>query len=197
MSKITKEINQQNFEFIRDRILQILVDEFEGQFILSYDDDLDLSVYVERSTPIDKTEIPAIVISLSNGNYNNKNQGCVDGTYVYNIDFFTNAKSSEGISGDTLAATKLQKIMGVGRAILEDPIYKTLGVTPPFVMKTFVSEMNIAQQNKEDAENTSMGRLLFNVVSTETTTPIVPSLIEGFKTAIKIDQSGKGYFYSS
>lgn len=195
MSKINTVIPKQKFEYIRDRVFEIIMSEFEGQYLQSYDPDLDLSVFIERSTPLDKTELPGIVVSLAAGNFGNKNQGSVDGTYQINIDHYTSAKSAAGVSGDTYAAKKLHKILGISRAILEDPIYKTLGFTPPFIMKSFISELNIAAQNKEDAENTSMGRLVFNVVANETSKLLIPDLIEGYNTSIKIDNSGKGYFY--
>lgn len=195
MSKITQPISSQAFEFIRDRIFEIIVDEFDGQHTLTTDDDLELNVFLERNTPLDKTEISSIVISLATGSFGNKHQGSVDGTYQFHIDFFTNSKTNSSISGDTKAALKLHKIMGLGRAILEDPIYKTLGFVPPFIMKTWFSEFNIAAGNKEDALNSAMSRLIFNVVANETSKLIVPNLIEGYKTSIKIDSTGKGYFY--
>lgn len=195
MSLITQTILQQLFEYIRTRILQILVSELEGQFILTGDYDLQLNVFIERSNPLDKTEIDAIVISFAQGTYGNKNQGSVDGTYQYHVDCFTSAKSSLNISGDTAAQLKLHKIIGVVRSILEDPIYKTLGVNPPIIMKSFISEINIAASNKEDATNTSMGRITFNVVANETNKLIIPPLIEGYDTDVRINGSGQGYFY--
>ena len=195
MSKITQIISTQRFESIRDRILEILVDEMDHQYYLTSDEDLNVSVFIERNNPIDKTELSAIVVSLAKGAYSNKNQGSVDGDYIYNVDVYTNSKTTENGAGDTLAAIKMQKLMGVCRSILEDPIYKTLGFAPPFLMKTNVSEFNIAAGNKEDALNTGMGRLTFNVTTNETNKLIVPNLIEGYETTVKIDNSGKGYFY--
>lgn len=195
MSKITQVINRQAYEYIRDRILEILVDELDNQAIISYDADLEVNVFLEIANPLDKTELSAIVISLASGKYDNKHQGSVDGLYQFHIDCFTNAKTTAADAGDTISTVRLHKILGVCRSILEDPIYKTLGFVPPFIMKTFVGEINIATPNKEDASNTSMGRLLFNVVANETSKLIIPNLIEGYDTTVKIDNTGKGYFY--
>ncbi len=195
MSNIPAVIPPASFELIRDRILQILLIEFENQYLLTYDDALYLGVYIERSTPLDKTELNAIVISLFDGDYSNKNQGYVDGIYTFNIDCFSSAKSSQGISGDTLAMKDLQKIMRVVRAVLENPVYKTLNFTPGGINKTYISKISIGPSNKEDALNTSWGRLIFNVIAPETTSLITPALIGGYDTRIKIDNSGRGYFY--
>lgn len=195
MSNITTIIPRQQFEFIRDRIFEILVDEINGQYILTSDSEFNILSFIERNTPIDKTECPAMVVSYAKSDFSNKHQGSTDNAIVFNIDFFTNSKSNIADGGDKLSALKLHKLLGVARYILEDPIYKTLGFTAPYIMKSYVSEINIAAGNKEDATNTSMGRLTFNVVCNETNVLKTPELIEGFNTQVKIDNSGKGYFY--
>jgi hypothetical protein len=195
MSKIKQVILKRTYEYIRDRIFAILMDEFDGQFVLTYDTDLEVNFFIERGTPIDKTELPAIVVSIAKGSFDNKNQGNIDGSYSFNIDCFTNAKTNITEGGDYIAAKHLQKIMGICISILEDPIYKTLGFTPPFIMSSSFSEMNFASPNKEDASNTSMGRLTFNIRANEAFKLIEPSLIEGYETTVQIGNSGKGYFY--
>lgn len=196
MSRIKTEIKKAAFEYIRDRILEILVYEFDGQYLLTYDNELDnISIFIERNTPVDKVELSTIIVSLASGGFGNKNQGAVDGTYLFHIDVFTNSKTTTTVAGDTAASIKLQKIMRVARGILEDPVYKTLGFTPPFISKSYVSEFNIAPGNKEDSLNSSMGRISFNVVANETSTLLTPVLLAGYKTSVKIDNTGKGYFF--
>ncbi len=195
MSKINQIINTQQFEFVRDRIFEILLDEIENQFILTGDYNLSISGFIERNSPIDKTELPAIVVSFAKADYNNKNQGNVDGTYLFHIDCYTNAKNSNGIDGDYLAQKNVHQLLGLCRAILEDPIYKTLGFTPPFVIKSAIIDLNIASGNKEDAMNTSMGRLGFSIMVNESSKLISPTIIESYLTSVKIDNTGKGYFY--
>lgn len=195
MSRITQVIGTQYYELIRDRTLAILIDEFEKQFILTGDYELEIEAFIERGTPIDKTELSTVIVSMASGTFGNKNQGNVDGSYMFHIDFYTNSKTTSESDGGYLAKKKLHKLMGVGRAILEDPLYKTLGYTPPFIMKSIVSELNIAAPNKEDAVNTGMGRLGFSVTANESSKLTVPSLIDGYETQIKIDNTGKGYFY--
>jgi len=196
--KITTEIPVAAFERIRDRMFEILVEEFAGQVLLGYDPELEVNVYKERSNAIDKTETSAIVVGLAKGNWSNKHQGSQDGAYQFFVDHFTKSKSNSEGDGDTLSALKLQKIMRVTRAILEDPIYKTLGYAPlpvPFIMKTYFSTLDIADGNNRDANNIEMGRLVFNVVANETSKLIDPPLIAGYKTTVKMDGTGKGFLF--
>lgn len=197
MPLIVNVIPPQGFEIVRDRIGEILFDEISSQVAKSYNTDIDAQVYVERSNQIDKTELPLINISLSTGSYDNKNQGNVNGTYTFDIDAYTHAKTTEDESGDVLAAFKLQKILGVCRAILENPVYKTLGYTPGFIIRTGCSDINIAipGAGKLDTLNTLMGRLSFTVVLIESTELIVPALITGYDTSIKMVLTNQGYKY--
>lgn len=197
MPLILNVIPPQGFEIVRDRIGEILADEILSQVTKSYNEDIDADVYVERSNQNDKTELPLINISLSTGSYDNKNQGHVNGTYIYDIDIYTNAKSTDELGGDVLAAMKLQRIMGVCRAILENPIYKTLGYEPGFILRTGCSDLNIAVPGagKLDTLNTLMGRLSFSVVIIESTTLIVPVLAAGYDTTIKMELTEDGYKY--
>jgi len=198
MSKITTAIPEQKFQFITRRVFEILMDEFNQQQILTYDNELDVDFFLERTMPFDKEELPTINISFVDGDYSNKHQGSQDGLYQIFIDAYASAKTTATQAGDTLANLKVQKMLGVTRAILEDPVYKTLGVVPPFIMKSYVSKITIAAPNKNsnmDGVNNSMGRLIFNVVANETSKLIIPQLIAEYQTQIKIDNSGKGYFY--
>jgi hypothetical protein len=196
---ITQIISPAAFEYIRDRIIEILLVEIDGQYILTYDPDIEpdvaLNIFMERQTPVDKVEMSTIIVSLASGGFGNKSQASIDGDYVYQIDVFTNAKSTATTAGDTASSVKLQKIMRICRGILEDPVYKTLAFATPFIMKTYVSEFNIAAGNREDSLNSSMGRITFNVQANETSKLKVPSNIAGYKTSVRIDNTGKGYFY--
>jgi hypothetical protein len=195
LSKITTVIPPQAFEVIRDRIGEILTDELNNQSILSYNPALDIIVTAERSNPYASTELPAINISLDNGQYGNKNQGSVDGSYVFNIDAYTNAKTSDAQGGDQKASIELQELLGKCRAILENSIYITLGFQNPFILRTICSAINIASSGANDAKNTMMGRISFTVTANEKTPFKVPALIDGYETQIKLSLTEKGYLY--
>lgn len=181
---------------MRDRIADILYDELDIQSQLNYDTDLDVEVLIECTNPIDKTEASVIIVSLASGSYANKNQGGVDGTYTYNIDVFTNSKTTESTAGDKNAALKLQRLLGLCRAILEDPVYRTLGFAAPFISRVNCVDIKIADTGRDDAVNTAMGRLTFNVVLNESSKLLIPNLIEGYDTVVKLGETANGYSYS-
>ena len=74
MAKITNVIEKQNFEIIRDRIGAILYTEIKNQLQLTNNDILKCDIFVERNTPVDKIEVPTIIVSLASINFDNKNQ---------------------------------------------------------------------------------------------------------------------------
>lgn len=195
MALITQIINTQAFEFIRDRIGEILFDELNNQFLLSGDYDLDVDVTIESNFPqTNKTALPVVNVSLANGKYDNKDSGGnVSGSYQFNVDIFANSETPAAGQGDRLAALKMHKLMGMCRAILEDPIYKTLGFTPPFISRVFISDVNISEPNKEDALHTIIGRLIFNVQANEKIKLIPPTLISGYETGVRINNTNRGF----
>lgn len=195
MPKISQIILPQNYEFVRDRIAEILTDELDHQLALTGDYDLDVLVDVERSTPFDESELPAVNVSLDLGSWGNKHQGSVAGTYIFNIDCITSSKSTQDKAGDVAASVKTQRIAGLCRAILEDPLYKTLGFTAGFVIRTFCNDMKFGTAGSPDAKNTIVSRITFNVQVSETSKLTIPNLIEGYDTTVKIDNTSKGYFY--
>src|SRR3990167_3818287 len=85
------------------------------------------------------------------------------------LDVEVSAKSTDDDSGDVLAMIKCQKLIGVIRAILQDPQYKTLGYAPGFIMSRQSTKIAFANKYQGDSMNTVVGRLMFNVKVPETT----------------------------
>lgn len=195
MSKINHIIPAQNYELIRDRIADILIDEISNQFTLTADPFLKATVTLENSIPTDKTELSQVSVSLDKGMYDQKFQGNRRGVYTYNVDVVTSSKTTNGVSGDTKSTKKLHRLMGVVMAILENPEYKTLGFATPLISNTHVQDIKIAGVDKEDAMNTVMGRVSFSVTATETTSLKDTVLIAGFNTKIKISTTENSYYY--
>lgn len=195
MARINGIIPVSYFERIRDRIGVILALEINNQLLLSGNYEIDADVYVERNIPFDKVQVPTVNVSLASGNYANKNQGSVDGTYEFFIDCYTSAKSNSGAEGDVRATIKLHRLLGICRAILENPVYKTLDFTPPGIQHTSCTSINIRSNQSMDALNNCMGRLSFKVVANETTELLTATLIKEFYTTVKIDTSDEGYVY--
>lgn len=196
MAKILTIIPKQGFELIRDRIAIILFDELTNQSILTGDEDLSPKVFVERLISFDKTDLPAIDVSLAKGDFGNKNQRSREGEYTFNIDVYANAKSNATNDGDKIAAIKAQKIIGVCLCILESSVYNTLGFTPPFILSTSATNLTMADPTDKTAQTdtlfTRMGRISFIVRASENPYVGTANLIDGYETKYTIDNGQVG-----
>jgi len=198
MALINTIIPKQNFELVRDRIGEILADELANQFTLSGDAEINAKVFLERFLPIDKTSLPSVNVMLSRGNYENHTTIQSVGNYSYFIDVYTRAKTSVTSNGDSLSLIRLQRLLGVCKAILENPKYKTLAFVPPYLNHTSIESIEVAEpRNNQDASSVMMGRLTFNVVVRETTELTTPNNISGWETSVQLGDSGNGYVFSN
>ena len=135
---ITNVVPSQGFEIVRDRIATILASEIDTQAQLSYEPYLaSVNVDVEIANPIDKIELPCVIVSFANDNFSNKTQGSEDGLCTYYVDVYTSAKTTATTAGDKIAMFRLQKLLGLCRYILADPIYKTLGLVAPSISRVY------------------------------------------------------------
>lgn len=202
MSIITVPIGPQSFEIVRDRIGRILAQELMTQFQLNYDVNLRANIWIERFIPFDlPTEYPSINIQLAEGNYGGQTQIQSDGTYRYYVDCYVGAKSSNSNGpGDQFAMSKLQRLMGIVRAIIEFAGYKTLGfnMPPGFIINRHWEGLQIANpdQKRVDAESSVMGRLVLSVKVPETNIfGDLSRTLNTLYTQWKLDSTDKGYLW--
>lgn len=193
---ITDIIASQAFEVVRDRIGTIIKEEVENQYALSNEPALNATIWNERFVPFDKEEIPAVNVMFDRMDFSQQDQRQTNGTCIYYIDCYTNSKSSDTDRGDVKAKVKLHRLLGVCRAILEDPKYKRLGFNSiPLIMNRKVSSIGIAPPDHNDGLSSVMGRLVFEVKLPETTAFIEPTALADFETTIKLVLTDKGYRY--
>jgi len=196
VSKITLLIPQQGFELIRDRIAEILADEFTNQVTLGLDPKFNPDIFVERLTPIAHKEMPIMIVSLGRVNFEGDTYEDTDGVNFFHLDVFTKEKSSTGQAASPKAQTSLHRIMGVALNILRSPHYKTLGFAPPFIIHTRSEGIEIQDpRDNQDSANTTMGRITFKVKAAEVSESIVPRVAEGYDTEVKLEETDKGYQY--
>ena len=170
--------------------------EFANQFALTSNPDFDMEVWLERFVPFDKEEVPALNVGLATGAFSGHTQKTTDGTYTYFIDAYAKAESTGNDKGDTKANIKLQRLLGMIRAILENPRYKTLGFNPPSIFNRHCESLSIAEPGKQDATSSVMGRITFLVKVPETVELISPVLLGRMDTRVKLHETDKGYFYA-
>lgn len=195
---INYSIGQQNFELILSRVAQIITLELSNQLAEFYNTDCDgIKVFLERNSSIDKTEMAIINVGSARGDYSNWHAGYVDGTYTYNIDVYTNSKAIAAQPGDKLSGLRRNRIVGIVRAILEDPIYKTLSFTPGSIGNLRVRSFEIGSIKKSeiDADNTMIGRIILELKAGEGSVLITPADLEIAFTQIKLNATEFGYQY--
>ncbi len=196
MAELKQEIQAQSFELIRDRIGAILADEIINQFtVITTNPDLNATVFVERFTAFDKSELPAINVLFSSADYLPATPVSDDGNYEFYVDVYTSGTASDGERGDKNSASKLHKLLGVCRSILRTPYYLTLGL-PGIVGHTSVGTIQVMEpKNNQDATNTIWGRLVFKVKAIEGVELQETVVADGFITQVKLNLTDKGYLY--
>ena len=199
MALLTQKIPAQNFELVRDRIATILADEISAQALIApLTPELDATVHLERFVPFDKVDMPCVNVVFANGNYDNQNTLTADGIYKYNIDVYTKSKTIGTDGGDKLATIKLHSLLGMIRAILENPQYRTLAFAPPSLQRVTVVDIAVEQpQNTQDGSSVIMGRLTFDVSVCEGTHLQTANNISGWETSVQMDETPQGYQFSN
>lgn len=194
MAKLKGKIPLQNFEVIRDRIGEILAQEFAHQHDTYAG--INPTIWIERATPFDDTELPAINICLDQGDYDRKTIRKVDGQYVYNIDCYASAATSATVRADKLASIDLHRLIGMSRAILEHPGYSTLDYAPPFNCSVAISGFKIGgTSNNQDAGSTQVGRITYSVSVPESIELQKAITLTTSTTIVNLALTDKGYRY--
>lgn len=197
-AKINTLISAQSFEIIRDKIALILGEELPNQATLAANPKLNATVYVERYSPPNSSElseVPIVNVLLGQGDYSNQDVTQSTGTYLYFIDIYTKAKANEDNGGDTRAIISLQKMLGVCRGILEATQYLTLGFTYPFVMGRKINSIQIAGPSDPGTDSLVRGRLILEVKVPEYQEQVTANALDGTDTTVRIDTSPQGYLW--
>ena len=195
-SIITDGINVGAFELIRDRIGLILAEELPSQATIKADTELIAKVWIERFIPFSHTELPAVNVSLSDGNYEDKVRLSQHGKYQFTIDVLDKAKSMDDVGGDQRASVKVQKITNICRGILSHPLYNTLAFAAPFIEHTKVESIKIGNPgNDKESLNIVLARITFTVDAPENFAPKTPLDVAGYTTKAVLGLTDKGYLY--
>lgn len=201
--RITSAIGQQNYEKIRERIVEVLGAELENQYILNPSvSELDVDVWMERVIPYEEAELkPAVVnVLFDNGEFDNNSRVMTNGTYTYFIEVYSKAPSTDSQDGDELARSRSARLAGIIRQILMSTQYSALGFEPGVIRNRNVTNILSYRFSSEsvpmDTTRVAVTRITFTVISNESelTSAIVP--LGGTDTAVRISCTDKGYVWS-
>ncbi|MBX2906159.1 MAG: hypothetical protein KF744_08985 [Taibaiella sp.] len=211
-AQITAVIPEQRFELCRDRIAEVLYVELNNQYQLRvaawptdptkwHPEWRPAAVEVERFMPPDESEFPVVVVSCAKGSISNKDYGGERvGTYQYYVDVYTGAASQQGSEGDTLAALSLERLLAMISAILDNPLYATLGFEPAGdvrILRVNVIDFFVNPQKKTmNAVDYICGSLLFQVEVWEVVPLLDTVAVEAIHTVVEIgEDTGKTVEY--
>lgn len=196
MPIINEQIPSQNFELIRDQIGSILASELVNQHENNWLDFGPPTVWIERAIAFERNESAAINVRLNTGDYSNRNYTSVDGAYSFFVDFYITAPGSDDSDGDKLAALRVQRLMGMSRAILSNPAYATLGFQPGFIGSVTVATIAMGDPPETaDAKNLSRGQLIVSIRATESEMLSTPETLAINSTSVRLYNTNKGYVY--
>jgi len=195
MAKINGIIPVQNFEQVRDRICEILAEELANQYDLTGDSEFNPTVWMERTVPFDKTEMPAINVRLNSIDFGNEDVKSSDANCLFYIDCYTSSADTDDSEGDKTAAINLQRIMGIVRAILKNPQYKTLAFTAPFNCTAKINRLYIGDTNTSDALSTTVGRIEYAVRVPENVALLNGTTLGTHSTTVTLGATDKGYYW--
>lgn len=199
--QLNSSIPSQKFEIIRDRIGEILAVELANQWALNNAYPKVQKVWIERFIPFDSTlEFPAVNVNLEKGDYENVTQRRAPGTYIYNIDVYTNAAATSNEDGsinwgDSAALLQMSKIAGMIRTILSSPAYQTLAFDGGFIAQKMVLRFVVATKDKiRDSLSSVIGRLQLMVIAGEDAQLQTSVPLQLANTTIKLDESDQGFY---
>lgn len=193
MAKITHLIGRTRGEILLDKICQILTEEIASQSTLAVDPSVDARVWMSRYTPFDKTEMPAINVTLASADFTSKTTKSQDVTYTYSIDVYVRGESNKS------SILLKNRIAGLVRGILDNPIYKTLDL-PPAVLRTTAIKRITHTDPLDDSAPTdyiTMCRLDFEVQTWEDTQGIDALILACTSTVVKLYDTEQGYYWGA
>lgn len=194
MAKIDYLIPIQNHQKVRDKIGVILADELKNQVTLGQTDLENVAVGVGRTRPVDISEMPYYNVTIGQINYENQHQGYTEGRVLYNIDIYATKKSDGDLGGDEQVTTLLNNLIGIGRVILENPIYKNLEF-PGKIGWVHFNTVDYGVPSTKDGGVTAMARMIYEVKMEETVELLDGVPIAQWQTQVYLDMTDKGYLW--
>lgn len=192
---IPAAIPQQAFELIRDQIGAVLAVEIPSQATLIGDTALNATVWVERMAPLTAAELPAINVQTTSANNDDYGMTHANDTILYNIDIHVGSKQNASENGDLRAQRKVQRLLGIVRAILANPRYKNLGFTEPvgYIATRRMTNFQIAEPNATDGNYIALARIIFEVRAGQCFQEQDSVPFSELQTIVTLDETDEGY----
>lgn len=196
MAVLSYQIPESNLETIRDQIAIIIKEELDNQATLQSDSDLTGLVFIERFTPIDKSEGTVIIVYIDRGEFSQQTQITQRGKANFFIDVFTWDLQTNTEEGYYRSAKKLHRIVMLIHNILQAPQFNKLTFAAGIVYNRTVTGIQFGQPNDNaDTNYSRMGRLTLSVEFHNEQPHEEPIAASGYDTTVRIDTSDEGYTF--
>ena len=190
----------QRFEEIRDKIGEILAIELSNQAALTGRTELNPEIWVERTTPFDSAQLPALLVEFANSQVITYNPRDARYSLTYNL-FVVNKSKASVIDGkfilaDQMSLINTQRICGLIRSIITHPLYLRLGFAPGFVETRNIESVVVEQKEAaEDSEATTVGMIVLKVNVSENNTTVPTINLAGADTIVSLEGTEEGFKY--
>jgi hypothetical protein len=174
-----------------------LTAELANQKTLAGENGINITVFLERTCPIDKQELPVINIVYADTQFSDLSTPFTcPGDNKYLIECYVNSASDSSSDGDKKAAIKLARIMGMVRAILMDKRYLYIDFSGRFIQARSIKSITRTQPRiANDVMNTISGTIEAHYTAEEVT-ELEEGMPEAFlDTTVKLFNTDKGYKY--
>lgn len=201
MANINEQITACSFETVRDLIGSILAVELANQ--VQYDSDANIKVWSERERAFDKTELPAINVTVSEMPITWQTSSYGTGELTINIDCHAIAQAdvteAEVLThGDKKSRVLMEKMCRWVFKIIQHGSYQTLGLNPNTIIEGVeVKKIYFPLFENADTENTTFGRVELGIRVHESTNNFVATgTAELLNTEIKLSETEFGYYWT-
>jgi hypothetical protein len=195
MALINTIIEESGFEIVKKRIGAILKIELDNQKTLQ-GFNFPISVFIDRITPFDKSEVVIVNVRFDSLNKSNQTQYGSQDSIVYNIDVYATAIQNSAQRGDELSSSIRDKFTAMIAAILDSNIYNSLSLDQGLIMSTTVDGIDPYEtSNNQDANFTTMGRVNYSVRLYQDYEVWEGVLFNQNLTDVKLDLTDLGYKY--
>jgi len=196
MAELSYIIPESNLEEIRDQIAIIIKTELDNQAVLQTDDDLTGKVFIERFTPVNKSEGTVINVYINQSEFSQQTQVTQRGTAIFYIDFYCWDEQIVSEEGYFRTARKLHRLVMLVHNILHAPQFNKLTFDAGVVYNRTVTRVQFdSPANNADLNYARMGRLTLSIDFHNQQPHEVPITASGYDTTVKLDTSEEGYTF--
>lgn len=197
-ASLTEQIPPQTIDLIRSKVISILNEELANQYTTFSDEDYLLTTYLERFTPFNQNEYPALNLRFVRSELKSQDATGSIYTNTFWVELYVSNPSTDDDGGDKIGAIQLTKILGACRHILKSSQYTRLGFTTPLIGNVSPRTLETSDlRDNMDAMMCMYGRFVLEIEACENVELITPNMIEEHEATVRLYETNKGYTWKT